>query len=126
MFETKIIFIDLFSFDKKILPPNICSILIELSKNIIIYNATLIQAFVNIAAGPTPELVDSIDSIYIICYRLGYNKKIKTWKGVRMRHAELALRGCKRSRARKDSVKIRLLRAFRTVYHYHVYFFYDI
>lgn len=41
------------------------------------HNATSTQAFVNMAAGPAPELVDSVDSVYTTCCRLGYNKEVK-------------------------------------------------
>jgi len=41
------------------------------------YNATLTQALVNMAAGPAPELVDSVESVYTTCCSLGYNKEVK-------------------------------------------------
>ena len=41
------------------------------------YNATFTQAFVNMAAGLAPELVDFGESAYIICRALGSNKEPK-------------------------------------------------
>jgi hypothetical protein len=60
-----------------VITPNTCSILDELSKSTTIHNATSTQASVNTAAGPAPELIDSVRGIYTTCYQLGCNKEIK-------------------------------------------------
>jgi hypothetical protein len=41
------------------------------------HNTTSTQTFVNMAAGPAPELVDSVESAYTTCAKLGCGKEVK-------------------------------------------------